>query len=533
VKVVIVEVESSDPSWAIALREQLASSEQVSQLTSVRVRYEPPKSSVMHSPKRASLLARAYGVVDQFVRDRRHARAEDASRGRPEHRTPLSMAEATAELAGMHPDVAIYVGEDEPPAWLVNSTMYGVLTIWSRHGPVAGSWLPWLAELADASATVSVKVMLHSHQAASAPVAVHSCVAAMRSLSPAGNSGALVLRSADLIRQVIDRANRNARGFALESLQTGNDPRGAAPSAAEPPALRRPGTAALVLRRLSAGRSARQPRWNLAYRRLTPGPGESALSAALDVVAAFESYDVLTPPRGVTWADPFPLQHDGTTLVFYEEQLEGRPGTIQVAELLSDGRMVGHREVLSLRSHLSYPQVFRWHGEFWMIPESAEAGDVTLYRAVDFPYRWAPEVTLMRGQQLVDPTPFEHAGEWWMFATRVGPDLHPHEDLMLFRAATPTGPWCADPRNPLLSSALRGRPAGSVRSLANGLLRPAQDCSVRYGYGLSLQHLTALSDSVFIERSLAHITPGVQDSSLLGIHTFNCTESVLFVDMFR
>ena len=41
--------------------------------------------------------------------------------------------------------------------------------------------------------------------------------------------------------------------------------------------------------------------------------------------------------------------------------------------------------VLDEPFHMSYPYVFKWQEDFYMIPESQEANSVRLYRALDFP----------------------------------------------------------------------------------------------------------------------------------------------------
>ena len=47
--------------------------------------------------------------------------------------------------------------------------------------------------------------------------------------------------------------------------------------------------------------------------------------------------------------------------------------------------------------HLSYPYVFAWRGEYYMVPECHAAGAVRLYRAAEFPTRWVQVADLLTG----------------------------------------------------------------------------------------------------------------------------------------
>jgi hypothetical protein len=182
---------------------------------------------------------------------------------------------------------------------------------------------------------------------------------------------------------------------------------------------------------------------------------------------------------------------------------------------------------------MSYPHVFAAGGEWFMIPESAAREEVVLYRAREFPTRWEREATLLSGRPLVDATVFREGGVWWMFASPVGRDVHPFEDLLLFSAPDLTGPWAPHRGNPQVSDVRHARPAGAVVRTSRGLLRPAQDCSVRYGYGLSLRAIERLDGDGYEEREVAHSIPRRKDGPVLGVHTFNLADGVLFIDLLR
>lgn len=149
--------------------------------------------------------------------------------------------------------------------------------------------------------------------------------------------------------------------------------------------------------------------------------------------------------------------------------------------------------------HLSYPQVFPWEGQWYMVPESAEAGAVRLYRADDFPRGWSLVGTLLNGSDFLDPTLFIHDHRWWMLVTR---DSHP-DNLYLFSADTLRGPWVEHPQSPVVRGNMHyARPAGRVVWLEGRPVRFAQDCASHYGLQVYALEITRLDPTHYEERLL-------------------------------
>src|SRR5581483_8558545 len=117
------------------------------------------------------------------------------------------------------------------------------------------------------------------------------------------------------------------------------------------------------------------------------------------------SYVPLIPPKGAFWADPFPVLSRGRRFVFVEEMSYplGR-AHIAVLELHRDGTWSNSEPVLTQEYHLSYPFVFSWENEWYLMPESATARAVHLYRAVDFPYIWEPYAVALDQVDAADAT---------------------------------------------------------------------------------------------------------------------------------
>jgi len=181
-------------------------------------------------------------------------------------------------------------------------------------------------------------------------------------------------------------------------------------------------------------------------------------------------------------------------------------------------------------SHRSWPNVFHHGGELWMLPESGADGEVSLWRCVEFPGRWEKERVLLSGKAWTDPVIYQEAGDWWLFVSAAGPSPHSHSDsLHLFHSTDPwSSPFVAHPWNPVAVGVVGSRPAGRLFREGGRLVRPAQDCSSRYGRALVFRSIERLTRTEYVESKLRRIDP---PAGSLGIHTWNQGVSGTFVDL--
>lgn len=219
---------------------------------------------------------------------------------------------------------------------------------------------------------------------------------------------------------------------------------------------------------------------------------------------------LIYPPADRFWADPmvWPAEGGGWW-VFIEEVIyrEGK-GTLQALRVHPDGDWEPPVPVMRRPWHLSYPFVFEWNGELWMVPESGANRTVELYRCIGLPDRWEKVQDIFTGIDLVDATLFAHEGRWWLLGNVTEPGADKHDELHAFHAETPLGPWQPHAANPVVADARFARPAGPVFIHEGRLLRPAQVCVPEYGHALSLQCIDRLTPDDYAEHTEGHIAPG-------------------------
>ncbi|MEP6832080.1 MAG: hypothetical protein ABJB74_01750 [Gemmatimonas sp.] len=242
------------------------------------------------------------------------------------------------------------------------------------------------------------------------------------------------------------------------------------------------------------------------------------------------SYTPVASPRDHYYADPFLIERDGRTFLFFEDFLfKTNRGVLAVAELKADGAVSPATTVLDLPYHLSYPFVFEHDESMYMIPESASNRSVDLYRAQQFPDKWEQVKTLQSDVRAYDVTLHVQDGVYWFFANMVERGTASSDELFLFSANSLTGEWTPHPMNPIVSDVRRSRPAGKLFKRDGKLMRPSQDCSLSYGGAIQLNEVLVLSKTHYEERPVSRIDPDWAPE-LVGTHTINSSEHFETID---
>ena len=237
--------------------------------------------------------------------------------------------------------------------------------------------------------------------------------------------------------------------------------------------------------------------------------------------AEITAFSLLEPPIGVHYADPFIIFRAGRSYVFFEVwRDDDSKGSIWVTALDAH-RLWGCPEpVLERPYHLSYPFVFDWHDDLYMLPETQHNHTIELYRCVKFPRQWELAGVLMDRVDAVDTTLFEQNGRWWMFAAGFGDTAARFRQLSVFYADSPFGPWRPHSRNPVVDDLSAARPAGRLFMHDGHLIRPGQDSRLRYGHSIAWNRVDILNDGEYHETCIGRLKPRLLDG-WLAAHTFN------------
>ena len=221
----------------------------------------------------------------------------------------------------------------------------------------------------------------------------------------------------------------------------------------------------------------------------------------------------LSPPENIsnpvlTWmnitdrdakfvADPFMVFEDEKYFMFFEMlNLNTKQGDIAYAES-ADGKNWNYRKVvIDEKFHLSYPYVFKWENNYYMIPESHRDFSVRLYKAKKFPEEWEYVGNLLSGYRNVDPSIFRYKDKWWMFVS-----TGDNEILNLFFSDNLFKGWQPHPKNPIVKLDKHfSRSGGRVIHYNGNLFRLAQDDDPSYGIQVFAFEITELSETSYAEK---------------------------------
>ncbi|MBF2004714.1 hypothetical protein ACF3DV_09305 [Chlorogloeopsis fritschii PCC 9212] len=202
-------------------------------------------------------------------------------------------------------------------------------------------------------------------------------------------------------------------------------------------------------------------------------------------------------------ADPFMLQVEHTWYMFFEVfNSRTCKGEIGLATSQNTVNWQYRQIVLAEPFHLSYPYVFQWMNEYYMIPETYQANSVKLYKASKFPAQWTFVGNILTGSVFLDASIFRYADKWWLF-TETNPE-HRWDTLRLYYADDLLGPWIEHPNSPIVSgNAHIARPAGRVLVMKDTIIRYTQDCDPEYGIQVRAFEIDDLSPTTYHEREIS------------------------------
>ena len=242
-------------------------------------------------------------------------------------------------------------------------------------------------------------------------------------------------------------------------------------------------------------------------------------------------FQKIIPPEDRFWADPFIIQDEGKFHVYFEEVINRKKGHISVLTIDEQGSPTSSGIAISKPYHLSYPFVFKWQDNWYMIPESSQNKTIEVYRCLELPYKWEFAKCLMKNIDAADTTLFYHDDLWWMFTNiRNFPGYPNWDELYLFYAKSPLSTdWTAHPMNPIVSDVRTARPAGQIFKSNGSLFRPAQNCSNRYGYGIKIKRIVELNTLNYQEQEVQSIEPH-WEKRITATHTFNKSGDLSIID---
>lgn len=253
-------------------------------------------------------------------------------------------------------------------------------------------------------------------------------------------------------------------------------------------------------------------------------------------VLSGRNQDVFIPvkPSAQYWyADPIVVSRDQKEYVFAEayDRRTGK-GHIACAEIMVDPKKMVFHKIIEEDYHMSFPMVFQWEGQTYMIPETSENKSLNLYRCEEFPEKWELVKVFSVDRELVDTVVLEKGKDSLSLLTS---QINPHNPLETrFQKyelhITPEFQLIPDNGfNEKQSYNLTDRNAGRI--LEDAILPTQYSTQLDYGVGLVFrqihgQEMTEKKKLIPSDISIA----GVRKSNMIGIHTYAAADGIEIID---
>lgn len=232
------------------------------------------------------------------------------------------------------------------------------------------------------------------------------------------------------------------------------------------------------------------------------------------------------------FADPFLFEKNGRLFLFAERMnVWQTKGTIACCEILENASLSRFKEVLVEPFHLSYPNVFEYNGNIYMIPETGHSNDIRIYKSGIFPEQWELEKVLFTGANFVD-TSFvseikdRHAILYSFDWDTKSPYYYNFDLEQLTLSELP--------KNPKM---LNERSGGNYFERDGKKYRVLQDCSRTYGEKVLINRIDCCdfeggnaSDSLSVEILPQNLVFNIHGIRSINCHTYNQTAHYEVID---
>lgn len=262
--------------------------------------------------------------------------------------------------------------------------------------------------------------------------------------------------------------------------------------------------------------------WKLAYREVTEEESD-VLNFAVK-----REYKVVTSNENCWYADPFIFCESDKNYVFCECYLSKKnKGVIAVGEY-KNGGINGMKIIIEQDYHMSYPCIFKYESNYYMIPETADNKTIELYQAKQFPYEWKLIKTLKKDIKCVDSTVFFKDDKLYV----IGYILESKKnEVCIFHL---------DMKHEVLTTIdtveddNTGRSAGNICYLNGRLIRPTQICKKKYGERIVFKEIVAIKKDAYHEKVLSKLQ-GTDilvkgETKIDRVHTFNRMGNIEIID---
>jgi len=248
--------------------------------------------------------------------------------------------------------------------------------------------------------------------------------------------------------------------------------------------------------------------------------------------ADFKRGMVIDNPKNGFFADPFVIKRNDRTVCYVEDYCYlSEKGSITAIEIETGGKYRILGTVIEENFHMSFPYLFTYKDELFMVPETSQTGSVRLYKCTGFPMNWRYEKDILCNISTSDSILFPHGQYWWLLTNPAfeGSDDHCTRLCAYYSENPISDRWVEHKSNPLIVDSNISR-NGGLLSCGNKLIRVRQKQGFcLYGASMTLATIDELTPDSFSETEFDSISADFF-SNILGCHSLNSTDDVTVYD---
>ncbi len=233
----------------------------------------------------------------------------------------------------------------------------------------------------------------------------------------------------------------------------------------------------------------------------------------------FYKSKILKNPKNSFLADPFVIEYKKENYVFVEEyNFKNKKGIISVYKITkNDSKRVGI--ALEENFHLSFPFIFKYENEYYMLPETSDVNEIRLYKCEEFPLKWKYKKTIFKNIKSTDSMVFSFNNFWWLMTTFSSSGHGNESELQIFysKDGPLTDNWISFKKNPVIIDPFLGR-NGGILNKNEKVFRVAQSFGFNsYGEKINIQEIVKLDQDNFVEKNYFVVEPKFS-KNLIAIH---------------
>jgi len=218
-----------------------------------------------------------------------------------------------------------------------------------------------------------------------------------------------------------------------------------------------------------------------------------------NLVYVFNSRKIrISKDHAHTLADPFLHVEGDKIYLFAEVQNVDKKGFINC--WFSQDALIWENigPALKANSHFSYPHIFsNKKNEIFLIPESGEIKEVSIYKFNNFPMDLTKKNDLLQGNYF-DTNILVQDGTFFLITTK-----NNFEVEIFFSDDLFSKNWTKHPKSPVKQGKALSRNAGPIYRRKGRMYRFVQDCSVSYGNKINVIEIVKIDENSYKEKIVA------------------------------